>query len=93
MKNIRKFLEVSTGNLPWMTAIRIEGGEFPRKPTYSNEYGWVFHVPEFVQELKEEGVECPYFLNIMSLAIDADCDYVMFDRDVEPVDWLPKFEW
>jgi len=93
MKNVRKFLEVSTGNLPQVTADMISAGQFPKPPAYTNEYSWIFHVPETIQELYDQGVVCSRFCNIMALAIDAECDYVIFDRDVEPVDWLPSFDW
>jgi hypothetical protein len=93
MKNVRKFLEVSTGNLPEITADLICAGQFPKPPAYTNEYGWIFHVPEHINELEEQGIVCHHFINIMALAIDAECDYVMFDRDTEAVEWLPKFDW
>jgi len=93
MKNVRKFLDISTAHLPKKTAEQIDAGKFPKPPAYTNEYGWVFHVPETVQELYDQNVICVRFTNIMALAIYAECDYVMFDRDAEIVEWLPSFEW
>lgn len=92
MKQVRKFLELSTVNLPQETAQAIEAGTFGKKPIMSNEHGWLFHVPSAPGWLPD-AVTCVHFIAIMSLAIDAGCDYVLFDKDVEPVDWLPAFEW
>ena len=89
MKNVRKFLELSTGHLPKETAERIEAGIFQKPPTYANEYGWCFHVPEKTSEVDE----CPHLMAIVAFAIDAGCDYIIFDRDVAPCDWLPYFDW
>lgn len=93
MKNVRKFLELSTNHLPLKTVELIEKGGFPRHPSMQSEYAWLFHVPETIKELTDQGVSCKAFLNIMALAQDSDCDYVMFDRDVEPVQWLPTYLW
>ena len=93
MKQVRKFLDLSTGHLPRKTAEEIEAEVFPKKPAMQSEYAWLFSVPETIQELHDAGVTCGAFLNVMVLAQDTGCDYVLFDRDAEPVDWLPTFDW
>ena len=40
-----------------------------------------------------EGVDCDAFKTVMALAMDAGCDYVLFDRDVPPVPYLTVFDW
>ena len=92
MKQVRKFLELSTAHLPEKTTMAIDAGTFGKKPTMFNEYGWLFHVPESAEDLPKE-VICLSFIKIIHLAIDAGCDYVLFDRDADAVDWLPTFEW
>ena len=91
MKQVRKFLEVSTANVPAEIAEAIDGCYFARKPTMSGEYGWLFHVPEDLTQ--PEGLNSKAFDNILALAQDAGCDYVLFDRDTDVVDWLPTFDW
>jgi len=93
MQNLRKFLELSTAHVPEDVAKQIDQGLFPKPPAYTNEYGWVFHVPETVQDCLDMGVTDESFLRIMALAIIWDADYVMFDQAVEPVKWLPSYDW
>lgn len=93
MKNVRKIYECSTTHLPQFTADQIDCNQFPKKPTMSNEYGWLFSVPETLLELEQGGVICSAFLKIMALAQDSGCDFVLFDRDVEPVEYLQIHEW
>ncbi|KHQ49949.1 hypothetical protein OA50_05526 [Mameliella alba] len=57
-----------------------------------NEYGWLFSVPETLAALPE-GIDCDAFKTVMALAMDAGCDYVLFDRDVSPVAYLELFDW
>ena len=40
-----------------------------------------------------EGVDCDAFKTVMALAMDAGCDYVLFDRDVPPAPYLEVFDW
>lgn len=93
MQNLRKFLELCTAHLPEDVAKQINQGLFPKTPAYTNEYGWVFHVPESVQDCRDMGVTDAAFLQIMAFAIFMDADYVMFDGAVELVDWLPVYDW
>jgi len=93
MKNVRKFYECCTAHLPEVVAINIDQGKFAVTPTMTNEYGWMFNVPETTLEMRLDETFCTAFLNIMELAIDADCDYIIFDRDVDPVEYLKLYNW
>jgi len=57
-----------------------------------NEHGWLFSVPETLADLPAE-LGCDAFKMIMGLAMDAGCNYVLFDRDVLPVAYLEIFDW
>ncbi len=92
MRNVRRFYDCSTAHLPEQTARAIEHGLFAKLPTMQNEYGWLIYVPEALSDLPE-GVDCEAFRKVMGLAIDAGCDYVLFDRDVPPVAYLEVFDW
>ncbi|MEL6465679.1 MAG: hypothetical protein AAFQ58_11990 [Pseudomonadota bacterium] len=92
MRNVRKFYECSTAHLPELTAQAIEDGRFARGATMHNDYGWLFTVPETLSDLSDR-IECDAFRTVMAFAIDAGCDYVLFDRDVPPVPYLAIFDW
>lgn len=92
MRNVRRFYDCSTAHLPGQTAQAIENGLFAKSPTMQNEYGWLFSVPETLADLPE-GAGCDAFKTVMALAMDAGCDYVLFDRDVPPVAYLEVFDW
>ncbi len=92
MRNVRRFYDCSTAHLPAQTAEAIENGRFAKSPSLQNEYGWLFSIPETLADLPE-GVDCDAFKTVMSLAMDAGCDYVLFDRDVPPVPYLDVFDW
>lgn len=93
MKNVRKFLDLSTGNLPEETVMKIADGTFPIPTLYENYYGFIFNVRELLSDYVADGVTCEYFLKIMAFAIDSGCDYVLFDADGTSPDWLPSFDW
>ena len=92
MRNVRKVYECSTAHLPEETAQAIDTGRFARSPVMRNDFGWLFSVPETLADLPDE-VSCEPFKAVIALAMDAGCDYVLFDRDVPPVDYLPVFDW
>lgn len=92
MQNVRKAYECSTAHLPEKTARAIDIGSFAKPAAMQNEHGWLIYVPETLAELPD-GVDCDAFRAIMALAIDSGCDYVLFDRDVPPVDYLKIFDW
>lgn len=92
MRNVRKFYDCSTAHLPVQTAEAIDSGLFANSPTMQNEYGWLFSVPETLADMPP-AVGCDAFKTVMALAMDAGCDYVLFDRDVPPVPYLDVFDW
>ena len=92
MLNVRSFYDCSTAHLPEQTAQAIDSGLFAISPTMQNEFGWLFSVPETLADLPEV-VDCDAFKTVMALAMDAGCDYVLFDRDVPPVPYLTVFDW
>ena len=92
MRNVRSFYDCSTAHLPEQTAQAIDSGLFAISPTMQNEFGWLFSVPETLADLPEV-VDCDAFKTVMALAMDAGCDYVLFDRDVPPVPYLTVFDW
>lgn len=92
MQNVRRFYDCSTSHLPEQTAYAIDAGLFAKPPVMHNEYGWLFSVPETFAELPEE-LGCDAFRAVMALAMDAGCDYVLFDRDGPPVAYMDVFDW
>lgn len=91
MQNVRKIYEVSTAHIPAEIAEAIDNGIFARKPAMMREEGWLFSVPEDLTP--PEGLNSKAFTRVLALAQDAGCDWVLFDRDVPPVDYLPIFDW
>lgn len=87
--NVRKFLDVSTSNLTKATAQRFEDGEGWHQ-SMSGEYGWLVYVPE-------EGNtrdDAPDDLKaVIAFAQQHACDYILFDRDADPVGGLPVYDW
>ncbi len=64
------------------------------------EYGWIIWIPaleelvsyQFIDAVRSEGFSLVFY----SLLLEArahDCNYLMFDKDVEPDPALTKFEW
>lgn len=92
MRNVRRFYDCSTAHLPEQTVQAIENGLFAKPPSMQNEYGWLFSVPETLADMPK-GVDCDAFKAVMALAMDAGCDYVLFDRDVPPAPYLEVFDW
>lgn len=91
LRHVRKIYEVSTGHLPEYVARAINDDLFPKKPAMYREEGWLFSVPENLSYLPEHtGFS---FRRIMALSMDAGCDWVLFDRDVPPVEYLHLFDW
>ncbi len=91
MMNVRKIYEVSTAHIPQEIAEAIDSGYFARKPAMVREEGWLFSVPE--DHTQPEGLNSAAFDNILCLAHDADCDWVLFDKDVPQVEYLQTFDW
>ena len=91
MRNVRKIYEVSTGHIPQEIAQAIDAGYFSRQPSMVREYGWLFSVPEDLSP--ENGLTSKAFDAILALAQDAECDWVLFDRDIPLVEYLPTFDW
>ncbi|ODM45303.1 hypothetical protein A9320_11735 [Ruegeria sp. PBVC088] len=92
MRNVHAFYDCNTAHLPGETAQAIDSGLFAKSPVMQSDFGWLFSVPETLADLPE-GVDCDAFKTVMALAIDASCDYVLFDRDVPPVPYLEVFDW
>ena len=96
MELVRKFLDISTANLPEETALAIDAESFPKKPAMVGEYGWLFSVPEFsevYQVLEDQGVKCKIFVALMIYAAQNECDFILFDRDGLCLDGFPVFDW
>jgi hypothetical protein len=91
MQNVRKIYEVSTAHIPAEIASAIDDGIFARRPAMVREEGWLFSVPEDLTQ--PPGLNSKAFDCILALAQDAGCDWVLFDRDVPPVEYLHTFDW
>jgi len=91
MKNVRKIYEVSTAHIPEEIAAAIDNGIFARRPSMMRDEGWLFSVPDDLHQ--PAGLNSKAFDAILALAQDAGCDWVLFDRDVTPVEYLPTFDW
>lgn len=105
---ITKMLILSTAHISKSTAGRmtIEGAGTLQKAEETNigvvvynkgEYGWL--IPIVADELQEgekfnHESETPEDLAaVLRFAIEHDCTWVMFDRDAEVVESLPKYDW
>lgn len=93
--NIRKFLNLSTAHVTEDTAKVLD--HLPGIPDHwsqwvvgtDNTYGW------WIWAGQEDGLDdLPEDLRgCVDLAKQHDCDWILFDRDVEPIDQLPRYEW
>lgn len=92
---ITKMLEVSTGNLSEETAKRIDAKEDLGLVVYNKgEYGWFIFVPYFTELEAEDVDKIPQdLLLVLAYAKANQCNWVMFDRDVDPIHALPVYEW
>jgi len=92
---IHKMLALSTGHLTRETRGLLDQAANPHRQTMAykmpvtfmkDEYGWFVHVAE-------DTPLCPTDLEAcLHLARHKHCGWIMFDRDVDPIEVLPTFE-
>ena len=94
---IYKTLVVSTGHIQKKDYdLLMEGSVNPAVVFYSYEYGWNVHVPEDVEERKNQIIKDGWskdFLNLMFTAKEHGCAYLSLDCDGNLYDELPQFDW
>jgi len=95
--NVRKYLDVSTGNLPHEEMEAIEtgdaGGDDELVIVRNYEYGawvWVPDEPDYYAELPKLQ---PRLSAILNEARRLGCNWVNFDRDAPHLAGFPSFEW
>lgn len=90
---IRKVLDISISHLPMEQGATLN--ELDGVVAHEYQYGWLMWVPNDPDEsnlaMEEQAPE--NILMLQRYARDLDCDYIMFDRDAEPEDQLPSYEW
>ena len=89
-----KMLALSTVHVSEDTAKLIDNGDTEVVIYAKEKYGWFVHVPELCNMNNLENGKCPSDLyRCILFARKNDCDWLMFDRDVEPIDELPQYNW
>lgn len=89
---IRTVLDISTAHLPPDLADRLDrlGGVI----AYRLDYGWLMPVPARPEPQHDGRDMPPEIRNIYAYARERDCDFVLFDRDADPLeDDLPTWPW
>lgn len=88
---VRKFLELSTGHLTVETRVYLTKSLAKGKgpiACHATEHGWFYWVgrdDEELAKLPAELQECTHF------ARQQECDYILFDIDIELIDGLPDY--
>jgi hypothetical protein len=66
----------------------------PRVLAREYEYGhWVWVPTEDVAAEHDVSGDLPHLAQLMTVARANDCRWINFDRDADPIDGLPTFEW
>jgi len=94
---IEKMLTLSTAHVTADTAAQLDDrlhqmlGTAPFICFQKDDYGWFVHVPA-VPDPRHEQI--PPDLNAcMAMARAEGCTWLMFDRDADPVEGLPTYDW
>lgn len=93
---VRRLLDLSTAHLPQKTCnylSEFEGVIAYPKRTETADFGWWLWVPEDPQEHASTYHYPAAILTIQLYARSLGCDWVMFDRDADAIDELPRWEW
>ena len=90
---INKMLSLSTAHVSEKTAHIMENFNIDNVVIYDKPgYGWFVYVPDKL-ELEEIQDTCPDDLYAcLVFARENDCNWIMFDSDVEPIDELAVYE-
>lgn len=82
-----KMLELSTSHVTRETAWVLDTGKWCY---VKGDYGWFVHVPD----PSDESEAMPDDLRwILAYAREVGCHWIMFDRDADPIDELPSYDW
>ncbi len=89
-----KMLALSTAHVKEYTSRFMDNDTLYQVVVYDKHgHGWFVVVPDNIT-MKEIKRSCPADLYAcFELAIKKECDWIMFDNDVEPIDELPVYEW
>jgi hypothetical protein len=89
---IRAFLDLSTAHLDEHTCRDLNGYE--HVTAYPTPYGWWMFVPDGdVADLADQGDWPAELPEIVTLARDRGCAYILFDADGPHSNLLPTFDW
>jgi hypothetical protein len=88
---VRKFLDVSTSNLSELTCATL--GSIEGVSADETRYGWLMHASNGAAQYAREHDWPAELLPIVELARSKGCEYILFDRDAEPIEGLPTFDW
>lgn len=93
---VRRFLDLGTSHLPQGLCEYLnsyDGVIAWRHGTETDQYGWWLWVPEDPQEHASDYEIPSEVLTVQLYARSHGCDWVMFDRDSDAIDELPRWEW
>lgn len=93
-RNVFKYLDVSTGNLPEGVARLILRDEHPKVIAKPHDYGaWVWVPPDDGDDVHDVSAEYPALDAIFKEARRLDCQWINFDSDAAPLEGFPFFNW
>lgn len=86
-------LGLCTSHVDDETRVLLDNELIKGVTVYDKKFGWFIPVPEGLEleEIEETCPECLY--KCFNFAEKNGFDWIMFDRDVEPIDDLPTYEW
>lgn len=88
--HIKKILELSTAHLTKNTADRMDNRQYCIA-RYA--YGALVYVDPWQIEHRDVSTYPKDLLDCIALALDNNCDYILFDQDEEPIEDLPTYDW
>lgn len=90
-----KMLALSTAHVSKDTAELMDANCVASQVYQKAEYGWFMAVPRnaFEMERIPKDAYSPELYNCLKFAYEQGFDWVMFDRDVEPISELETFDW
>ena len=92
--HFRRFLDLSTGHLRSSTREWLDHNDrWPTRYAHPDGHGWFVYVPsDPVNDPPDMSAIPDDLISAVAFARTRDCDFVLFDRDAEPVAGLAYYE-
>lgn len=85
---IRSFLTLSTAHITQLTGDRLSTNMGDICVGGTIDYGWFIYA-----DYENNGAIPDDLWGVMVYARANDCDYILFDRDADCIEYLPTWDW